>query len=94
MSPCEKHDEFENKLGEVHTAVIEIKDALIGTLNSKGLVTKLYDLEKEVTTLRILRDKINGIVWKIAAGSLGGGGLTGAIIYLAAKHFSTGSGNQ
>ena len=43
--------QFEDDISKLTDVLKEIRDALIGTLQTKGLITRHYDLEKRVEAL-------------------------------------------
>jgi len=82
---CEKHEQLEKTINEVNTNVLEIKVALLGTFDKQGLVSRVIDLEQEVSELKKVKNTLNTLAWKIAIGSLGGGGVAGGIVIFAFK---------
>lgn len=68
---CEQHHIVE----EMHSDVQEIKSALLGTFDRPGLVAKVNRYGDELAALRAMQRAVTGLVWKILAGAVAGGGI-------------------
>lgn len=71
---CEAHEFLEKSILEMADGVKEIRVALIGDLEKKGLITKIGDLERRVAELEVVKKNVQAIVWKSVGYSIAGSG--------------------